>query len=134
MKPITTIISSIFFSLILIPEVSLAQGLVSCNENCTVCDLIKTGDNVLRFLMEISFILVVAFIAYGAILIMTSGGNKGQFEKGKKAIWTSLTGLVIILVAWVFVHSLLSVLAGRNLYQGNFRDWVWNEIPCEIEK
>ena len=134
MKPITTIISSVFFSLILIPQVSLAQGLVSCQSNCTVCDLIKTGDNILRFLIDISFILVVVAIVWGGILIMTSGGNKSQFEKGKKAIWTSLTGLVIILVAWVFVHSLLSVLAGRNLYQGNFRDWVWNEIPCEIEK
>ena len=109
------------------------DGLVSCNINCNVCDLIQTGDNILRFLVEISFILVVAAIVWGALIIMTSGGNKNQFEKGKKTLLTALTGLLIVLVAWVFIHTILRVLAGDNLYQGSFQNWVWSEIPCHID-
>jgi len=128
-KPFFFILAS---SLLFLPASASAQ-LVSCQNNCTVCDFLQTIDNLLRFLTEISFVLAVAVIVYGAFNIMTAGGNSAKYEAGKSSVTISLTGIVIVLISWVFIHQLLFILAGNRLFQGNFSNWIWNEIPCEVE-
>lgn len=113
-------------------EEKLDRGLVTCQDNCTFCDLLATGDNIIKFAVQISFILVVGFIVWGALNIMTAGGNESRFKDGRKKITIALSGLLIVLVSWVFIHQLLFVLAGNRLFQGSFADWAWNEIPCEV--
>lgn len=117
--------------LLFLPQSASAQ-LVTCQANCTVCDFIQTIDNLLQFLTEISFVLAVGIIIYGAFNIMISGGNSSKYEAGKSSVTIALTGMVIVLLAWVFIHQLLFILAGNSLFQGNFSDWTWNEIPCEV--
>lgn len=114
-----------FFFIFLISASPVSAALLSCQNNCTFCDLISTGNNIIKFATELAFILVVGMIVYGGFTIMTAGGNSGAFEKGKKSIYTSLKGLVIILVGWVFVTELLSILVGNGLTV------PWYEIPCD---
>jgi len=99
-------------------------GLVTCINNCTFCDIILTSRNIINLMIELSFIFVVAAIVYGAFLMMTSGGNSQNFEKGKKAITTSLYGIVIVFVSWVLITEVLSILSGNGPIA------PWSEISC----
>jgi len=108
-------------------------GLLSCNGlDCDFCDMIQTADNVFRFAIELSFLLIFGIIVWSGLTIMTSGGDEAKFNNGRKRLTIALTGLLIVLLAWTLIHQGLAIIAGQGLFQGNFADWTWNEIPCEI--
>jgi len=117
---------STFFTSLLFPLLAFAQApLVTCQDKCTFCDLIATGNRVVQYITVLAFTVVVLFIAWSAIQMMVSGGNQSKFESAKKSITIAITGLLIILVSWIFISELLSVLAGEG---GTLTPW--NEIPC----
>ncbi len=126
MKPflfLSTLISSFLF-----PLLAAAQTpLVTCQDNCTFCDLIATGNRVVQYVTVIAFTVVVLYIAWSAIQMIISGGDESKFKSAKKSIYIALTGLVIILVSWVFISELLSILAGEG---GTATPW--NEIQCSV--
>ena len=133
------IFSFIFLSLFF-PVFSLAAGLsgplVICADinNCNFCDLLQTAKNILDFSIQLAFILVVAYTVWGGLQIMVSGAFESLYSKGKKLITNAAIGLVIILVSWGFVDQLIRVMVGGSIFQGNFSGWVWNEIPCDLNK
>ncbi|MFH1188995.1 MAG: hypothetical protein V1652_04105 [bacterium] len=43
--------------------------------------------------------IVTIMILYGAFLMLTSGGDPAQFNKGKKAILYAVIGFIVVLVA-----------------------------------
>ncbi|HEY4500041.1 MAG TPA: hypothetical protein VJH70_02905 [Candidatus Paceibacterota bacterium] len=122
-----------FFAILLLltlalPATSGAAGLVPCNGNdCDFCDLLTLGKNLINWFVEISFVFAVLFFAWGAIVIMTAGGSPGQFSKGTTIIYTVLTGIGILLLAWVFIGTLLQVLTGSP------SKLPWSEIQCSVK-
>lgn len=55
------------------------------------------------------------FIAWGAFVIMTSGGNSGRLDKGKRAIRMAIIGLVIYLLAFFIIKA---IFIGLNVLPG----------------
>jgi hypothetical protein len=115
--------------LAVLPFISSAT-LVPCNGlNCNICDLITLIKNIVNFLISLSVILGVIFIIWGGFLILTSTGSSGRLEDGKKAIGYAITGLIIVLGAWLIVDTTLRIFMGSN----SPTDWgPWNTFPaCE---
>ena len=115
----------VFFALL--PLLTAAAGLVPCDTNCNVCDLLTLGKNIINWMIQISFVFATLFFAWGAIVIMTARGSPEQLNKGKTIIYTALTGIGILLLAWVFIGTLIQVLTGSP------SKLPWSEIQCSIK-
>lgn len=95
---------------------------------CTICHLFILLDNIIDFLVKISFVLAGFFIAWGGILILVAGGNPGKIEEGKKAMTAAIMGLLIVLVSWVVIDTVLLNLANPAAFPG--WAWPWHTINC----
>jgi len=132
----------IFLLLVLfIPVITKAAGLVPCgrsvddpetpniNESqpCTACDLLVLFQNVLKFALEIAFLIVVGFIIYGGFRWIFSSGNETNIKAGQQTITSALIGLIIILCAWLIINTVFWLVAklGGQDYTG-----TWWHLEC----
>ena len=100
-------------------------GLVTCNGlDCSLCDLLTLIKNVINFLLGLIFALAAAFVVWGAIEIMTSGGDESKVSNGRGRMWTAVMGIAISLGAWLFIGTLLQVLTNSPSVL------PWNSINC----
>lgn len=56
---------------------------------------------------------------YGAITVITAGGNADQFKKAQKTFQYSIIGLVIVIVSYLIVR-LIGVVFNINIFQPQF--------------
>jgi hypothetical protein len=68
---------------------------------------------VVKDLLFIAGFVAVGFVMYGGFLMITSAGNPGAVEKGKKTISGALIGLVISILAYAIVTFILTRLGMR---------------------
>ncbi len=117
---------------------------------CGFCDIFHLLNNILIFLMVPSLsvnngfavvpLLATFFILLGGFYILLVGGSpteifkdtgaKGNIvalKKGKDIITATITGLLVVYIAWVVVNSILTFL-GVATWTG-LGDW-W-QIKCE---
>ena len=136
-----TIKQSIVFSLLIflffIPILTSAaiivqpSGLVPCggpNQNqCTACDLLILAQRVLKFALEIAFLVIVGFIAYGGFRWIFSLGKEENIKTGHQIITNAIIGLIIILTAWIIVNTVFWAIKemGGDDYAG-----TWYKIEC----
>lgn len=100
-------------------------GLVPCNGlDCSLCDLLVLIKNVINFLLGAIFAIAAAFVVWGSIEIMTSGGDEGRVSSGRERIWTSVLGIAAALGAWLFLGTILQVLTNSPSVL------PWNSIQC----
>lgn len=128
MKKITIQILSIALLAILFANTSFAAGLVPCGNPgepaCNFCHLLQLGQNLINLAIQLSFTFAGLFIAWGAFVIMTAGGSKERVSEGKKALTTAITGLVIVLTAWMIIGLALQIFTGSS------SKIPWTEISC----
>ena len=90
-------------------------------EQCTFCHLFKLGENVFTFaIFNIALPIAVIFVIYGGFKIMTAGSSPEKVSEGRKIIQSAAIGILIVLLAWLFVDTILNILAGQEL-----KEW-WN--------
>lgn len=91
-----------------------------------LCALSLTG-GVISNILNIAFIVVVlialAFLIYGGIKWITSGGDKGGVEAARNMIVAALVGLVIAFLSY-FILQIVFSLFGLDFNSGNF----WADI------
>ncbi|MEX0652050.1 MAG: pilin [Candidatus Paceibacterota bacterium] len=119
------ILFAIAFSFVLIgsvflitPDVSYAQsGLVPCGNGveCTVCHVGILAENVINFIVNVSFIVAAILFAYAGFLLFTAGADPSQVTKARKMFTDTLIGIVIILTSWLVVNVLLTALTGKGV-------------------
>jgi len=97
-------------------------GLVPCSGlDCDFCDLFKLGENVFTFaIFNVALPIAVIFVIYGGFKIMTAGSSPEKVSEGRKIIQAAAIGILIVLLAWLFVDTILNILAGQEL-----KEW-WN--------
>ena len=127
---------ALFLSLLLLlPFTAFAGGLVPsyCQAGCpcTLCDLYTLGHNIVDFLFQIAASIAVLMIFWGGFLILTSRGNPGQIDKGKKALANTVIGALIAFLAWLGISALLNTI-GFGLNAANFND-IFNPPDCANE-
>lgn len=69
---------------------------------------------ILDILTTIGGIVAFAYLIYGGVKFITSGGNPASVEEGKKIIIGSVVGVLIIAVAYVLVVFVRNQLIGTG--------------------
>lgn len=120
MKTITMKISLLVLLLILILPVGVfAQpsagtgAFIPCDGGaanpCTFYDLIQLVQNVLNWVVLVSFPLSIITFSWAGFIFLTTGIVDKRSE-AKKMLWKVVIGFVIILSAWIIVRTITSVL------------------------
>lgn len=73
----------------------------------------STLSKIIGVITVVGFIIFTFMIIMGAIRIVTSGGDKGALEGARKQITSGIIG-VVVLIAAIFIVSLLGTLLGVN--------------------
>ncbi len=68
--------------------------------------------NIIKSVIGLFGIVATAFIVYGGILWMTSGGEEEKVKKAKKLMISGIIGMVIIVSAYAITSYLMSNLLG----------------------
>ena len=100
---------------------------------CGLCDFLYALLKIAHWgLGGIGVLSLFFFVLSGGVLL-TSGGNKNQIEKGKKILTGTLMGIIIIFTAYLIVNYTVSAFTGKwgQFYtKEGLRDWY---DVCEIQ-
>ncbi|OGY63647.1 MAG: hypothetical protein A3I89_02835 [Candidatus Harrisonbacteria bacterium RIFCSPLOWO2_02_FULL_41_11] len=134
MKKIKLNLLAIGYWLLANVKIAFAQGVIpNCDPTallrgasnpCTICDLLKLFNNVIQYAIIIGTSLAGLYFAYGAFVIMTSGGSEQRLGTGKSALWAAAIGTAIMLGAWVIIGTALHLLTGSP------SALPWDAIQC----
>jgi len=98
--------------------VANAAPLVPCGYNgieCTTCHLLQLGENIIEFIVQISFVIAALLFAYAGFLFFIGGGDSGKITNAKKIFTNTFIGIIIILSSWLVVNIILSTLTGQGV-------------------
>ncbi|HEY9586250.1 MAG TPA: pilin [Candidatus Paceibacterota bacterium] len=89
----------------------IKEGLIPCGfEGKPKCDfnqLMILANNIITFLVTLSFPVAAVAFAYAGFLIMTAGGDTGKVERGKEIFKNVGIGFIIILAAFLVVSVIM---------------------------
>jgi hypothetical protein len=91
-------------------------GLIPCDgsqeDPCTFPKLVQLANTLMKFLIALALPIFAVLFAYAGFMYLKAGavGDSEAHSKALKIAWHAFAGLVIVLVAWLFVSSLLSWL------------------------
>ena len=112
------VISTLLFLLMVIPGVAGAQdgGLVTCEgPDCNWCTLVDMVNGVIDFIIAMLSVIAIIIMVIAGFRMVTSGGDTGAWESGKKMLTSVIIGIVLVLASWLIVDTLLSMLTGKGI-------------------
>lgn len=116
MKKLFLLISLFFLILFLTPVlISAQEPLVPCGnagqKSCTIDDFFIMLARIFNFIVKfIATPLAVLMLTIGGIMILISAGNPTLAGMGKKILWVSVIGLVLVFCSWLIVNFILGAL------------------------
>lgn len=125
MKKFLTATTAVSAFLMSAPRLFAAESLDPCDGNNKVLNAACAGEGltlgaVLGFIVTIAFVLAVlialAFLIWGGIKWITSGGDKGGVEAARNQIIAAIIGLIIVFLAF-FILNLVLGLFGLSLFE-----------------
>lgn len=84
----------------------------------TISSIIKF---VINLLIIVGFVAALAFLIYGGIKWIISGGEKGKVEAARNQIVAAIVGLIVVVLAWVIINILLNLLIPTGGGIGQFQ-------------
>lgn len=67
-------------------------------------------NNLLNVLVAVSIPAAALFFGWGAVTYMSAGGSAKQMESGKMAMFNSVAGLALVLLAKVVISTIQAAL------------------------
>jgi len=112
----------------LAPTVHAQSLLPECvaDGRCTLCDIMQLFINVGKFLLGIVGSLALLMFVYGGFVWLTSGGEAGKIDAGKKILVNSVIGVAITFFAWAVVAFVVTTLTASNTSGFNWQA----ELTC----
>jgi hypothetical protein len=117
----------LFFYFSIFPIVSFAQtqntfsGIVpNCgsaldpNGECNFNSVVDTARTVANEIFIIGMALAPIILAYVGYLLVTSGDKPDKRSQAKKIAWNVVIGIVIMMLAWLFVTLILNGLLNKK--------------------
>ncbi len=80
---------------------------------CNITAFVVWVKKIINYLFYISVPIATAFILWGAFVMMKSGGNPGEFDKGKKVILSAIVGIIIIFTSNLIVTTVANLLGAK---------------------
>ena len=109
-KKIKSIGKKVWLAAFLLPSVALAQWSLQNPGNLpqgTIYNIVKT---VMNWLLGIlGFIAIIGFIVSG-IMFLVSAGDEDRQKTAKKAMYYSITGVIVGLIGFVIVQAVDALL------------------------
>lgn len=109
----------LFFITLTLPLISCAQGkpLVPCDgPDCdfnSVVELIQRG---IDFILTYAILPIAAVMfAYAGYILLFQGDNPGERTKAMNIFKNVAIGVVVVMAAWLIVHTILSSLIKEEL-------------------
>tara|TARA_B100000508_G_scaffold36077_1_gene27902 strand:+ start:19487 stop:20524 length:1038 start_codon:yes stop_codon:yes gene_type:complete len=123
-------------AIILIPNLTFAQGFVPCDGTavnggtaCTECNLVQMGNTILIWLIGILFLLFAFMVFVAGWGFITSGGNPSARDAAKSKLTNALIGLLIVLAAWLIVDTMMRALLSGGT--GTITGYgPWQQVQC----
>lgn len=79
-------------------------------DECDFADLLTLVNNVLNWLVMISFSAAIITFSWAGFTLLTSGGNPVKKDQAKKMLWSVVKGFTIILAARLIVYTITNIL------------------------
>jgi hypothetical protein len=100
----------------LIPQIYAQSGQVGIPQppGMQITDIGLLISRVISVALMISAIAVFAFLVWGGLQWITSGGDKGKVEEARGRITNALIGLAIVAAAWA-IMNLVSYFFGVDV-------------------
>ena len=102
-------------------DISVQGNFIPCGEydsggldECDFYDLIRLVQNVLNWIVLISFPVAIITFAWAGFLLLTTGVVDKRTE-AKKMLWSVVIGFAIILAAWLIVRTIVNTLLAPNI-------------------
>ncbi|GEM_PF-986588 len=103
------------------PFVTYAQasGLIPCDGNdCNLNSVMQLFNTLQNFFFHTLLLpIFVIMVMYLGFSYLTAGGKPGQHAKLGSMAWHMLAGLVLMLCAWLIVHTILSLLGYTDTFR-----------------
>jgi hypothetical protein len=99
-----------------------ATGIVPCGVSCecTISNLFLMLARIFDFIVKfIATPLAILMLTIGGVMLLISAGNPNLAGIGKKILWASIIGLVLVFCSWLIVSFILGALG----YTG-----TWNTL------
>lgn len=111
----------------MLPEISFAQGLVTCGATgqpeCDWCGIIQMVQNLINYGIFLGVMFSSLLFAYAGFLYLTNQGQSENINKAKKIFVGIVWGTIIILGGWLFIDTLMKALVNQPY-------GPWNSIQC----
>lgn len=92
---------------------------ISVPAPCNLCDLLKMGQNIIKFLIyTVAPALTIIIVAWGGIMLMIKGGEEKKRAEAKNIIYTAAIGYGIVLISWLAVNEIFTLFV-----QSSFSNW-----------
>jgi len=95
---------------------------------CTECDFLHMLQHIMQFaIWHIAPLAAALMFVWGGILMLMpylGGGGSAMLEKGKKILWTTVIGLLIIFLSWTIVNTIIITLVDGSVLKD------WSQIKC----
>lgn len=112
---------------LLAPTVQAAESILpACVSEgyCTLCDVMELVINFGKFLLGIVGSLALLMFVYGGFTWLTSGGEPGKIDAGKKILINSVIGIAITFFAYIIVVFVVNALTASS-------GWKWDtKLTC----
>jgi hypothetical protein len=125
----------IVFLVLLMPTLSLAAGLVPCNNNntpvtnsdgtvtqpipCDFVQLVNLVNTVIKFILFGMVIPIAAIMfVYAGFELVTSGGSTEKRGLAKKVFTNTVIGLIFAVASWLIVRTILLILGYSGAWIG----------------
>lgn len=95
--------------------------------SCHLSDLAQVGFNIANMIVGYVAALALLFFVIGGAMLLVSGGNEQNIDRGKRIIRASFLGVIIILTAWLLVNLIVVALTG-NAEGTFFQNQPWFQI------
>lgn len=79
------------------------------NPTCDVEDFFILVHTLIDWAIYLSAMAVTVAVTYAAFMYLISGGEMEKVSKAKGAVKAAVIGLIIVLVAWIFINTLLGI-------------------------
>lgn len=107
------------FRSLVCPGANDKQSITTCLTNLNLNDTIVLVNVVVRIAFGLAGIIALIYLIYSGYLFMISLGNPDAVAKAKSKLLLTLLGLVIIIVAYVFVALILNNIGAPGATMNN---------------
>ncbi|MFA6797252.1 MAG: Ser-Thr-rich GPI-anchored membrane family protein [Candidatus Paceibacterota bacterium] len=94
-------------------------GLITCDGSdknpCNFNALIGIINNAINWFVGISASIAALTFAYAGAQILFHPDNPAKIEEGKKMLWKTVLGLLIILCSWLVIYTIINTLVPKDM-------------------